>query len=200
MCAATLRSSTRGSTSPAPIRFLPDRPVWICGDCRFAVLVGVGKGNKSDDFCLFDIKETVPAAAPRLLPSHMPRDNAQRVVAGAMHLSPYLGGRMRPARFLKRSVLLRELLPQDLKLEIDLLTRSEAVNAARFLAGVVGSAHARQLDGAARKAWHHLLTRNRSKRLDAPSWPWSSVVSLMVSHEAAYLEHCRQFARSNRVR
>jgi Uncharacterized protein conserved in bacteria (DUF2252) len=68
----------------------------------------------------------------------------------------------RPARFLRRSVFLRELLPQDRKLEIDYLTRSEAINAARFLAGVVGSAHARQLDGAARKAWHHARTRNHS--------------------------------------
>jgi uncharacterized protein (DUF2252 family) len=166
------------------------------GRLRFAVLVGVGKGNKSDDLCLFDIKEAVPAAAPRLLPSKMPRDNATRVVAGALQLSPYLGERMRAARFLNRSVFMRELLPQDLKLEIDQLTRAEAVNAARFLAGVVGAAHARQMDTASRKAWHRKLAHNRSKRLHAPSWLWSSVVELMVSHEAAYLEHCRNYART----
>lgn len=85
----------------------------------------------------------------------MPRDNAERVVAGALQLSPYLGERMRPARFLERSVFLRELLPQDLKLEIDQLTRAEAVGAARFLAAVVGTAHARQMDAATCKEWRN---------------------------------------------
>ena len=33
-----------------------------------------------------------------------------------------------------------------------------------------------------------------SKRLDAPSWLWSSIVGLVASHEAAYLEHCRRYA------
>jgi uncharacterized protein (DUF2252 family) len=30
--------------------------------------------------------------------------------------------------------------------------------------------------------------------LDAPSWLWLSVVELMASHEAAYLDHCRRYA------
>ena len=51
----------------------------------------------------------------------MPRDNAERVVAGARHLSPYLGGRMCP-RACWAAVFVRELLPQDLKLEIDRVT------------------------------------------------------------------------------
>jgi uncharacterized protein (DUF2252 family) len=38
------------------------------------------------------------------------------------------------------------------------------------------------------------LDRNRSKTLDAPSWLWLSVVELMGSHEAAYLDHCRRYA------
>jgi uncharacterized protein (DUF2252 family) len=113
-----------------------------------------------------------------------------------MQLSPYLGERMRATRFLKRSVFMRELLPQDRKLEIDQLTREEAVNAARFLAGVVGGAHARQLDPAACKEWHRALARNRSKRLSAPSWLWSGVVELTVSHAATCLEHCRKCARA----
>jgi uncharacterized protein (DUF2252 family) len=169
------------------------------GRLRFAVLVGVGKGNKSDDLCLFDVKEAIPAAAPRLLPSRMPRDNAQRVVAGARQLSPYLGERMRAARFLTRSVFVRELLPQDLKLEIDQLTCAEAVHAARYLAAVVGAAHARQLDAATRKGWQRTLAHNPSKSLHAPTWLWSSVVELMGSHEAAYLEHCRKYARTART-
>ena len=36
--------------------------------------------------------------------------------------------------------------------------------------------------------------RNRSKTLDVPSWLWLSVVELMATHEAAYLDHCRRYA------
>jgi uncharacterized protein (DUF2252 family) len=90
--------------------------------------------------------------------------------------------------------VLRELLPQDLKLEMDQLTREEAIGAARFLASVVGAAHAQQMDRGARKKWQMVLKQNRSKRLDAPSWLWTSVVELVARHESAYLEHCRQYA------
>jgi uncharacterized protein (DUF2252 family) len=93
-----------------------------------------------------------------------------------------------------RSVFIRELLPQDLKLEIDQLTQEEVMKAARFLASVVGKAHARQMDAATREKWHAELSRDRSKSLDAPSWLWSSIVDLVSSHEAAYLEHCRRYA------
>jgi uncharacterized protein (DUF2252 family) len=85
-------------------------------------------------------------------------------------------------------------MPQDLKLEIDRLTREEAVAAASYLAGVVGKAHARQMDAATRKSWIATLDRNRSKSLDAPGWMWRSVIELIASHETAYLEHCRRYA------
>jgi uncharacterized protein (DUF2252 family) len=124
----------------------------------------------------------------------MPRNNADRVVEGARNLSPYLGKRMLATELMGKSVVLRELLPQDLKLEMDRLTRDEIVASARFLAGVVGKAHARQMDDTARKSWMSDLQRNRSKNLDAPSWLWSSVVDLVASHEKAYLEHCREYA------
>ena len=55
---------------------------------------------------------------------------------------------MAAERLLERSVFIRELLPQDLKLEIDQLTRADAMKAAHFLAAVVGKAHARQMDPA----------------------------------------------------
>jgi hypothetical protein len=35
---------------------------------------------------------------------------------------------------------------------------------------------------------------NRQANEEAPSWLWSSVVELVASHEAAYLEHCRRYA------
>jgi uncharacterized protein (DUF2252 family) len=101
---------------------------------------------------------------------------------------------MVPERLLNRSVFVRELLPQDLKLEIDHLTREEAMKAARFLASIVGKAHGRQMDPSTRRKWHIEISRNRSKHLDAPSWLWSSVVGLVGVHEAAYLEHCRRYA------
>jgi uncharacterized protein (DUF2252 family) len=85
-------------------------------------------------------------------------------------------------------------MPQDLKLEIDQLTREEAVAAASYLAAVVGKAHARQMDAATRKKWSAELDRNRPKNLDAPSWMWRSVVELIAAHETAYLEHCRRYA------
>jgi len=90
-------------------------------------------------------------------------------------------------------VIIRELLPQDLKLEIEHLDREEAIKAARFLASVVGHAHCRQMDAKTRSAWRKELQRNRSKTLDAPSWLWSSVVDLVAEHERGYLEHCRKY-------
>jgi uncharacterized protein (DUF2252 family) len=164
------------------------------GRLRYAVLLGVGKGKKSTDFCLMDVKEAVQAAAPRSARATMPRNHAGRVVEGARKLSPFLGERMMAAEVSGKPVVLRELLPQDLKLEMDQLTREEAVQAARFLANVVGKAHARQMDVKTRAAWHRELQRNRPKSLDAPGWLWASVVDLVASHELAYLEHCRRYA------
>ena len=97
-------------------------------------------------------------------------------------------------RLFDKSVTVRELMPQDLKIEIEQLSREQATAIAGYLAGVVGRAHARQMDGATRKSWKAELDCNRSKTLDAPSWLWLSVVELMASHEAAYLDHCRRYA------
>jgi uncharacterized protein (DUF2252 family) len=104
---------------------------------------------------------------------------------------------MRSAECLDRSVFIRELCPEDLKLEMHRLARPDATIAARYLAAVVGDAHARQMDEVTRAKWSAELQRNRSKTLDAPSWLWSSIVELVAIHEAAYLEHCRRYAISN---
>jgi uncharacterized protein (DUF2252 family) len=192
-----LITSFKHRDDDAGIRVL-DAAYWMkgcssLGRLRYAVLLGVGP-KKDHEFCLVDIKEAVRAAAPAAKNAGMPQDFAKRVVAGACSLSPYLGERMLAAKFLSRSVVLRELMPQDLKLEIDRLTREEAVAAASYLAGIVGKAHARQMDAATRKSWMAELNRNRSKSLDAPGWMWRSVVELIASHETAYLEHCRRYA------
>ena len=165
------------------------------GRLRFAAMLRIGEDD-DEDFCLVDIKEATPAAAPRS-PSRMPRDNAIRVVTGAAALSPNLGQRMKAARLLNRAVVLRELMPQDLKIEVDRLTADEATALAAYLAGVVGRAHGRQLDHAGRASWLKEMRRTRSTELDAPSWLWSSVVELISRHEAAYLDHCRRFALAN---
>jgi uncharacterized protein (DUF2252 family) len=192
-----LITSLKHRDNDAKIRIL-DAAYWMkgcssLGRLRYAVLLGVG-AKKDKEYCLVDIKEAVSAAAPAAGNAGMPKDFAKRVVTGACNLSPFLGERMLAAKFLSRSVVLRELMPQDLKLEIDRLTREEAVAAASFLAGVVGKAHARQMDAPTRKSWTAELDRNRSKSLDAPSWMWRSVVELIASHETAYLEHCRRYA------
>jgi len=194
-----LVTSLRSRDDKATIKVL-DAAYWMkgcssLGRLRFAVLLGIGEPPyKGESLCLMDIKEAIKAAAPRYSRVRMPRDNAERVVEGARHLAPNLGRRMLAARFLDRAVFLRELLPQDLQLEIEHLTREEAMKAARFLAAVVGQAHARQMDLPAKKKWQEELHHHRTTKLDAPSWLWASIVELLVSHEGEYLEHCRKYA------
>jgi uncharacterized protein (DUF2252 family) len=192
-----LSTSLRSRDDDAAVEVL-DAAYWMkgcssLGLLRLAVLVGIGKGGKRD-LALMDVKEAVKAAAPRYTGQKMPKDNAERVVEGALHLSPHLGKRMVAGRIEDRSVFVRELLPQDLKIEIERLTVADAMKAASFLAGVVGKAHARQMNQATRKSWTRELERHRSKTLDAPDWLWSSVVTLIGRHEVAYLEHCRKYA------
>lgn len=175
-----------------------DAAYWVkgcssLGRLRYAVMLKVGKGDDAG-FCLVDIKEAIAAAAPRNGEAAMPRDNARRVVAGAKALSPNLGQRMGAARLLDRAVVLRELTPQDLKIEVERLSPGKAAALARYLGAVVGQAHGRQMDAAGRKAWRREVKGSAKSTLDAPAWLWSHVVELVAAHEAAYLEHCRRYA------
>jgi uncharacterized protein (DUF2252 family) len=194
-----LVTSLKSRADGAKIEVL-DAAYWMkgcssLGRLRFAVLLRVGKAKKrEEEFCLIDIKEANLAAAPCVRRALMPKDHAQRVVEGAKHLSPALGERMMAGKLLGRSVVIRELMPQDLKLEIDQLPRDEAVNSARYLAEVVGKAHARQMDTSTRREFASSFNVRKAARLNAPSWLWSSVVDLASTHEAAYLEHCRRYA------
>jgi uncharacterized protein (DUF2252 family) len=101
---------------------------------------------------------------------------------------------MIPIWMLDRSLFIRELAPQDLKLEVAQFSQAEAVRAARYLAFVIGKAHGRQMDASTRADWLDVLEADRRGLIDAPSWLWESVVSLAGSHEAGYLEHCRRYA------
>ena len=191
-----LATSLRSRDDDAPV----DVAYWMkgcssLGLLRLAVLLSIGSGKKRD-LALMDVKEAVTAAAPRYAKEKMPKDQAERVLEGAMHLSPHLGKRMVAGKIEGKSVFIRELLPQDLKIELEQLTAPDAMKAASFLAGVVGKAHARPMDVATRKSWSQELNRNRSDSLEAPSWLWSSVVAL-GANEIVYLEHCRRYANAS---
>ncbi|MFS2157427.1 DUF2252 family protein [Pseudomonas sp. Pseusp122] len=193
----TLVTSLKGRARDATVQML-DSAYWVKGCSslglqRYAVLLSVGDGEEQE-YCLLDIKQAVAAAAPRAPRAAMPRDNGKRVVQGARSLSPGLGNRMIATRMLDHGFFVRELLPQDMKLELDQLSQTEAMRAAGYLAAVVGRAHARQMDLSTRASWIKDLQGNRSQILDAPSWLWTSVVELVGSHEKGYLEHCRLYA------
>ena len=193
----TLITGLKSRSGDDPVTLI-DAAYWVkgcssLGRMRYAAMVRVGEG-RSASLCLVDIKEAVTAAAPRSAQAPMPRDNAVRVVAGAKALSPNLGERMLATRLLDKGVVMRELMPQDLKLEVDQLTRSRAAHLAAYLGAVVGKAHGRQMSAGDRQGWLGALARVRPMALDAPGWLWSSVVTLLGIHEAAYLEHCRRFA------
>jgi uncharacterized protein (DUF2252 family) len=187
----------RGLKKPERLELL-DAAYWMkgcssLGRLRYAALVGDANKPKTDP-SLIDIKEAVKAAAPHHPNADAPRDNAERVVAGARALSPNLGERMVASKLLGKSVVLRELMPQDLKPDFDTLAPEEAMSVARYLARVVGMAHGRQMSGDVRRSWRGEIDRSRSRSIEAPTWLWTSVVELVSVHEAAYLEHCRRYA------
>ncbi len=164
------------------------------GLLRYAVIVGLENARGRSDYALVDLKEAVAPAAPAYPGVTMPSDNAHRVAAAARALSPHLGSRMIPVSMLDRTLFIRELAPQDLKLEVEQFSQGEAIKAARYLAFVIGKAHGRQLNIGQRAEWGSMLDADRRGKIDAPSWLWESVVSLAGRHEAGYLEHCRRYA------
>ncbi|MET0269782.1 MAG: DUF2252 family protein [Sphingomonas sp.] len=178
---------------------LVDAAYWMkgcssLGLLRYAVIIGLKNAKGRSDHALVDLKEAVAPVAPSARGADMPVDNGERVVMAARALSPHLGRRMMAVRMLDRSLFIRELAPQDLKLEVEQFNHAQAVKAARYLAFVVGKAHARQMDAGSRGEWLGVLDADRKGVIDAPSWLWESVVSLAGSHEAGYLEHCRRYA------
>lgn len=178
---------------------LVDAAYWMkgcssLGLLRYAGIIAVKGAKGRENFALVDLKQAIEPAAPIAPGAEMPKDQAERVVMGALALSPHLGERTIAAKLLGRSVFIRELAPQDMKLEVEQFTQTQAVMAARYLAFVVGKAHARQMDGAQRTAWRRTLLDHRGSGIDAPTWLWRAVVDLSASHEAGYLEHCRRYA------
>lgn len=199
-----LATALRRRDDDAKIK-LVDAAYWLkgcssLGLLRYAALFSIHSRKSGLQFCLLDFKEATDPIAPPAANAEMPQNNAARVLEGARSLAPNLGERMRGAEFLGKPVFVRELLPQDLKIEIGGLSSSEAVKVARYMASVVGKAHNRQLDADARRLWLAELRRNRSKRFDAPTWLWKSVIALLGVHEEAYLAHCWRHALADRAR
>jgi uncharacterized protein (DUF2252 family) len=192
--------SLNGRGEEAEVRLI-DAAYWMkgcssLGFLRYAALVRVeGAGKRR--LALVDLKEAVEATAPPSPGAEMPADPAERVVAGARALSPNLGERMLPVRLLGKPVVMRELAPQDPKLDVDQFSHEEAVRAAHYLAYVVGKAHGRQMDEATRSSWRREVLRDTGGGEQARNWLWSSVVELAGRHEVGYLRHCRRYATAD---
>jgi uncharacterized protein (DUF2252 family) len=155
------------------------------GALRIAVLV-VGKGGTDGEF-LFDLKEQLPNSAARALKGKAVAD-AEAVVSAWRNclVEPprQLGSASlrTPDGQIKRLVV-RRLTPQEDKLELATLDRSDLPGLATYLGSLLGRAHARGAVALGRP-------------LPAP---WSEgeqaallarAVSLAGLHEAAYLAYC----------
>lgn len=176
---------------------LVDAAYWMkgcssLGLLRYAAVIAIKGAGDREQFGLVDIKQAVTAVAPVAAHADMPRDQAERVVAGARALSPLLGDRMAARQVLGTSVFVRELLPQDMKLEVAQFSSSQAEKAAHYLAFVVGRAHARQMTAQQRSAWRATLEVADDGAAGSPDWLWGCVVNLAGSHEVDYLDHCRR--------
>lgn len=176
-----------------------DAAYWIkgcssLGKLRIAGLVRIAGAKHRSKVALIDVKQAVPALAPAAPGAAIPADHGRRVVEGARVLSPALGERMIAAHIGEIPVIVRELLPQDLKIVAEQFSKEEGVRVARSLAAVVGRAHGRQLSPEARSVW---LRQVEADGWDerAPHWLWSSVTTLMGQHQSGYLAHCRDVAR-----
>ncbi|MDB4952569.1 MAG: hypothetical protein JWO36_138 [Myxococcales bacterium] len=186
----------------AQISFV-DAAFWVKGCSslglwRAAVLLRVTdpsrKGRRRHTFSLLDVKQAVESSAPWAEGADLGLTPGERVLTGARRLAPALGERMVAATMLGRSVYIRELLPQDLKVELDQISGDEGRAVAYYLGMVVGRAHRRQLDAEQSRAWWTEMASHRTKNIDAPNWLWQALVELVAVHEHGYLEHCRRFA------
>jgi len=134
------------------------------GRRRYAAVLDVdGEGRKGNDFCLMDVKEAHASCVPAMARG-VPVQPAERLLAGARALTPALGERMRAGDVLGTPVIVRELMPQDMKLDIRRLQPNQAQRMADYLGAVVGYAHARQLSTEDRQAWHRKWSADAARR------------------------------------
>ena len=184
---------------------LVDAAYWVKGCSslglwRAAVLVrvgGSGKGKRGGTLALMDVKQARKPLAPRARGAHLPAHDGDRVVAGARALAPHFGARVIAATVMGRPVFVRELLPQDLKFELDAMADADVDDLGIYLGSVIAMAHARQLSSAECAGWLETFRREHASRSTAPGWLWAAVVDLVALHEGAYLEHCREHVASS---
>ena len=199
--ARKLVTALTGRSDDAPVR-LVDAAYWIKGcsslglwRCAAVVQVGSSADAKSGgSLALMDLKEARPGLAPKAPRARMPKHQGERVVSGARRLAPSLGDRMLSATVAGKEIFVRELLPQDLKFDLDALGDKEAIAIGGYLASVVAMAHSQQMEPAECADYLVEFRRTPVNRLAAPAWLWASVVDLVALHEGAYLEHCREHA------
>ena len=101
---------------------LLDAAYWVKGCSslglfRAALLIEVRARKKQRMLSLLDVNQAVASLAPASGPT--PEVPAERVLTGAQNVAPALSARMATARVLEHSVLVRELVPQDLTVELD---------------------------------------------------------------------------------
>jgi len=98
---------------------------------------------------------------------------AARVLAGARKSrGPALGARMAATQLLGRSVFVRELLPQDLKVELDELSVEGRPRRSRTISARWSAARPRPASSTASAAgaWQSEMQHHRTKAIEAPSW------------------------------
>ena len=123
-----LVTSLDSRNDDASIRML-DAAYWVkgcssLGFWRCAALVEViGHGQRRGGYSLLDIKEAVATVATARESEPLPEHQGERVVRGAQALSPTLGARMLSGTVAGHAVFVRELMPQDLKLELEISVR-----------------------------------------------------------------------------
>jgi len=110
-----------------------------------------------------DDRRTGPIGKPQYVVEGVPKEDAQRVV-GAPVISVHFWASVRERPAYGPARVHAELLPQELKVELETMTREEATSIARFLANVVGRAHARQMDASMRENWTAELKRATQAR------------------------------------
>jgi uncharacterized protein (DUF2252 family) len=162
------------------------------GGFRAALLVSVEGAPKGERLRLLDVKEAASSAAPAL--EGTPTDDAERSLQGARALAPRYGARKRAVSVQTHRCLVRELMPQEKKVEIDRLARDELASVAFGLGRVVGKAHARQLSARDAKSWRADVTAKREDDRP-PRWLSRALAALVGAHEAAYLAHCAKVDR-----
>ena len=124
------------------------------GRLRFAVLLGVGKKKKRVKAFVWSISRRPFRQEHRTPLKRLCRETMRSGSSRARgNCRPSLDSACWRDIFRGSLPFFVNCSPQDLKLEMDQLTRAEAIDAARFLASVVGAAHAQQMDRDAREKW-----------------------------------------------